>query len=155
MRSASAFSRTFTRLRFPDDPPPNPLAPPKLCVNYFINSCHLVTLCYFINFCHLLILCYARTLYMYLLCTPDNTTLIPVLSSARTLCAKILFQLSRRLWPSCHSDLGGSRHGWALVVELTDTLQMLLSKYMLTGPLIGAYRFIQIPPKHANILDRF
>ncbi len=28
-----------------------------------------------------------------------------------------------RLWPSCHSDLGGSRHGWELFLEQTEFLQ--------------------------------
>ncbi len=28
-----------------------------------------------------------------------------------------------RLWPSSHSDLGGSRHGWGLFLEQTECLQ--------------------------------
>ncbi len=27
------------------------------------------------------------------------------------------------LWPSCHSDFGGSRHGWGLFLEQTEFLQ--------------------------------
>ncbi len=31
------------------------------------------------------------------------------------------------LWPLCHSDLGGSRHGWGLFLEQTKYLQSLPS----------------------------
>ncbi len=144
VRSASAFSRTFPRLRFPDDPPPNPLAPHKLCVNYFINSCHLVTLCYYINFCHLLILCYVRILYMYLLCTPDNTTLTPVLSSACTLCAKILFQHSSvfghraiLIW-GIETWLGASRRTNR---HLTDATEQIYANLSATKVHIDLFKF--------------
>ncbi len=30
------------------------------------------------------------------------------------------------LWPSCHSDLGGSRHGWGLFLEQTEYPQTLV-----------------------------
>ncbi len=30
-----------------------------------------------------------------------------------------------RLWPSCHSDLGGSTHGWGLFLEQTEFLHTL------------------------------
>ncbi len=41
-----------------------------------------------------------------------NTTLSFLSYHAHALCAKTLSLLIRRLWPSCHSDMGGSRHGW-------------------------------------------
>ncbi len=31
-------------------------------------------------------------------------------------------QLNRRLWPSCHSDLGGSRHDWVLYTRTNSNI---------------------------------
>ncbi len=59
---------------------------------------------------------------MHLLYTPH--TQISFLSyRAHALCANMPFYLTRRLWPSCHSDMGGSWHGWRFLLEQTDVLQ--------------------------------
>ncbi len=52
-----------------------------------------------------------RTLKMHLLYTPQTQLLLPSYR-AHVLCANTVSQLNSRLWPSCHSDMGGSRHGW-------------------------------------------
>ncbi len=35
-----------------------------------------------------------------------------------------------RLWPSCHFDLGGSRHGWGLFLEQTGDPSTLLKRVL-------------------------
>ncbi len=89
----------------------------KLFVNYFINFRHRIKLC------HLLTICNLSTLYMYLLYTPNNTTLMPVLSSAHIL-RQCTFPNSERLLPSGNSDLGGLKHSWVFSARTTRFLQM-------------------------------
>ncbi len=48
---------------------------------------------------------------MHLLYTPQTQLLLSSYR-AHTLCANTFSQLNKRLWPSCHSDVGGSRHDW-------------------------------------------
>ncbi len=94
---------------------------------------YLHTLCYFINSCGLIKLSSSYQSYVifstfsYLLptyaiyapykftCTTHQTRQ-PSLSSyrAHALCAKKTFQLNKRLWPSCHSYMGGSNNGNSL-----------------------------------------
>ncbi len=38
-----------------------------------------------------------------------------------------------RLWPSCHFDLVGSRHGWGLFLEQTEFLQSPRKKTLQHG----------------------
>ncbi len=45
-------------------------------------------------------------------CTHSTTQLSLPSYRARALCANTPFQLNRRLWPTCHFDFGGTRHGW-------------------------------------------
>ncbi len=51
------------------------------------------------------------TCYLITLCQLKQKNLIPVLSSARSL-RQYTFSTQQAFWPSCHSDVGGSRHGW-------------------------------------------
>ncbi len=85
-----------------------------------------------------LFLSYPPSLYRCLLFTPGSTNLASVLSSARAhaLRANTLFQLKRRLWPSCHCDLVGGVETW-LGVALT-----LVSTY---PPDLIPWLFILIP----------
>ncbi len=38
------------------------------------------------------------------------------------------------IWPSCHFDLGGSRHGWGLFLEQTEHLQNQLKLFRIHYP---------------------
>ncbi len=64
------------------------------------------------NFCQFLTPCYLLTFYVIwqpinaLAVHTTNTTLTLALSCARSL-RQYTFRLTRRLWPSCHSDHGG------------------------------------------------
>ncbi len=88
----------------------------------------ILTLCCFINFCHLIkpLSSYQTSviispLVIYSLFTlsshPINSPTVHITSTttlfpsyrAHALCANIPFLLTRRLWPSCHSDYGGDR----------------------------------------------
>ncbi len=90
-----------------------------------------VTLSTFIvlsNFCHLLTLCFLHTFYVIkapykCTCTTYQTTQLSLSSChAHALCANRFFQLIKRLSPSCHSDLRGSRHGWGVLIDQSDIL---------------------------------
>ncbi len=96
---------------------------------YFINSCGLIKLSLFYpSFVIFSTFPYLLTTYAIYApykctCTTHQTTQ-PSLSSyrAHVLCASTTFQLNRRLWPSCHSDMGGSRHGWGFFsLRTSDT----------------------------------
>ncbi len=88
---------------------------------YFINSRGLIKLSpsyqSFVVFstCSHLLTTYAIYAPYKCTCTTHQTTQ-PSLSSyrAHALCDKTTFQLNKRLWPSCHSYMGGSRHGWGV-----------------------------------------
>ncbi len=90
----------------------------------FPSLSYLLTLCCFITFCHLVNLSsfYQASVifspfviyapYKCTCCTPHKHTSLSCLI-VRTLSAPIyLSQFNRRLWLACHSDMGGSRHGW-------------------------------------------
>ncbi len=86
---------------------------------YFINNCGLIKLSssyqsfvIFSTFPYQLIT-YAIYAPYKCTCTTHQTNQ-PSLSPyrAHALCANTTFQLNSRLWPSCHSDMGGIEHGW-------------------------------------------
>ncbi len=70
---------------------------------------------------------------MYLHNTPD-TQLFLLSYRAHGLCANIPFQLTRRLWPSCHSDMGGSRHGWGFSLRTKRYPSVSPSRRRMTCP---------------------
>ncbi len=55
---------------------------------------------------------------MYLHSTQNGSILTPILSSARPL-RQYISLTQHPLW---HSGMGGSRHGWRFLLELSDTL---------------------------------
>ncbi len=59
---------------------------------------------------------------MYLHNTPD-TQLYSQSYRAHALCANIPFYLTRRLWPSCHSDVGDRGMAGGFLIEQTDMFQ--------------------------------
>ncbi len=89
----------------------------------FPSLSYLLTLCCFTNFCRLIKLLSFSTLVFYSLfyvtyapyectcCTHHTNNPLSRLT-VRMLSANTLSQLTSRLWPSCHFDLGGSRCGW-------------------------------------------
>ncbi len=98
---------------------------------FFINSCGLIKLLssyqFFVIFSifSFLLTTYAIYAPYKFTCTTHQTTQ-PSLSSYRVhaLCANTTFQLNRCLWPSCHSNMGGSRHGWGFSLRTGDTLHL-------------------------------
>ncbi len=68
---------------------------------------------------------------MHLLYT-SQTQLFLLSYRAHALSANVPFELTRRLWPSCHSDLGGSRHGWGFPLK-TKWYSLILMNSKITG----------------------
>ncbi len=64
------------------------------------------------NFCHRLAPCYLFTFYVifssckFTYCTHHKHNSLFLSYRAHVLCANIPFLLTRRIWPSCHFDLG-------------------------------------------------
>ncbi len=99
------------------------IRPTTLYTYIHIHISNFVTYLTFIifpTFCHLL------TLYSYLFYT-SHTQLSSLSYRTHALCANTLSELNRRLWPSCHSDMGESRHGWGFILEQTDVLDAISS----------------------------
>ncbi len=96
----------------------------------FPGSSYLLNLCCFINFCHLIkllsfshpllsirFLRFTHPINAHAVHTTTQLLLAPY--RAHALCANTLSQLNRCPWPSCHSDMGGSRHGWGFPTRTT------------------------------------
>ncbi len=87
----------------------------KFVVNYFINFWYLLNSLLLTLSIHII---YLPTLHT---CAHTNTTLTPVLSSARTT-RQYTFPNNRRLSLSCHSDLGDGGMAGGLLLECTGFL---------------------------------
>ncbi len=79
--------------------------------------CHLIEL---LSFSHpLLSIHFFYVIYAPYKCTccTHHITQLSLLSyREHALSANIPLELTRRLWPFCHSDMGGSRHGWGFSI---------------------------------------
>ncbi len=88
---------------------------PKLC--YLLTLFWLSTFVVLSNLCHVLNFCcplFKLSNHHINMCPlyTSHTQLSLSSNLANALCASTLSQLNMRLWPSFHSDMGESRHGW-------------------------------------------
>ncbi len=134
---------------------------PAICSNLRYSRVTCVILSNFCNFSLLILSTYPLLLYQFLssyqtfvifsplviystfplsthpLNAPALHTTTQLLISSRcahALCAKTLSQLNSRLWPSCHFDLGRSRHSWGVSRRTTGYLQMPLGDILCPPP---------------------
>ncbi len=80
-----------------------------------VLSIHPVLLYQLLSSSHPLLSSHLYVIYVPYKCTstPHQTAQFSLPSyRAHILCVNTRFQLNRRLWPSCHSDVGWSRHNW-------------------------------------------